>query len=418
MGITIAFRGRLADLERLEDFEDRLLDLALDIGGEARIWRSHADTEPRRIVRGIVLEVAPGLESLSLLVSPEGWLIGLTDIEDAECGRLGQRPWVFIKTQFGPLEAHVVVVELLDALRREFIPDLEVRDEGGYWETRDAAELTRRHDFLKRSLELMADGLSRFGLSPEAAEDPQLLRRHIERLAARVHRILHRPPEHAPVSFADDEPGVEPTPAETEAAWDELYKHNRRQQERLQRALEERLSQGEEVDSAFDNALRDIGLEPPEASDADSGEPRDDEPPACPAANDTIFEDEERHPLMQAAFDLQHALHKLGQKLDTDIEPTWPTLCQGAGDVFGGLAQALAEHGDDDELDSLSYGLRLTQFKRAARGAAFARGALLALRGKLGHADHSDLEERLRRLERDIFRQMHELRAQAGDDDN
>ena len=36
MGITIYYRGRLADLSRIEDFEDRLVDLALEVGGLAQ----------------------------------------------------------------------------------------------------------------------------------------------------------------------------------------------------------------------------------------------------------------------------------------------------------------------------------------------------------------------------------------------
>ena len=52
MGVTISYRGRLADLSRIEDFEDRLLDLALEVGGLARIWRSHGDGDPQRMVRG------------------------------------------------------------------------------------------------------------------------------------------------------------------------------------------------------------------------------------------------------------------------------------------------------------------------------------------------------------------------------
>ena len=86
MGITVAYRGRIADLNRIEDFEDRLVDFALEIGGLARIWRSQADHNPDRMVRGVVLDLAPGHESTSLLLSPEGWLIGLTDIADAEDG--------------------------------------------------------------------------------------------------------------------------------------------------------------------------------------------------------------------------------------------------------------------------------------------------------------------------------------------
>ncbi|HEV3004878.1 MAG TPA: hypothetical protein VGX78_10475, partial [Pirellulales bacterium] len=112
MGVSIAYRGRLADLTRIEDFEDRLLDLALDIGGLARIWRSHSDSDPERMVRGVILDLVPGQESTTMLVSPEGWLIGLTDIEDAEDGKLMEPPWCITKTQFGSIEGHVMLVEL------------------------------------------------------------------------------------------------------------------------------------------------------------------------------------------------------------------------------------------------------------------------------------------------------------------
>src|SRR5580704_2329768 len=100
MGITIAYRGRLADLARLEDFEDRLVDCALVIGALAQIWRSWADDNPERMVRGVILGLAPGQEPTSLLLSPEGWLIGLTDIQDAQDGLLKAPPWCFINTQF------------------------------------------------------------------------------------------------------------------------------------------------------------------------------------------------------------------------------------------------------------------------------------------------------------------------------
>src|SRR5207253_5946834 len=98
MRITIAYRARLADVTRIEDFEDRLLDLALQVGGLAQIWRSYADQDPSRVVRGVILNLAPGLESTSMLVSPEGWLIGLTDIKEAETGQLMEPSWCFTKT--------------------------------------------------------------------------------------------------------------------------------------------------------------------------------------------------------------------------------------------------------------------------------------------------------------------------------
>jgi hypothetical protein len=221
MGVTIHYRGRLADLTRIEDFEDRLVDFALEIGGMARIWRTWADDNPERMVRGVILDLAQGQESTSLLLSPEGWLIGLTDIKDAEDGRVVEPPWCFVKTQFGPVEGHVALIEMLRALKREFLPDLEVSDDGGYWEKRDLAELVRLRALTQEGIDGLADGLRQYGLSSEAAEDPAILLRHVERVAEYVHRTLRRPAEHPPVAFEDDdnEGGASESDA-TEKLWD------------------------------------------------------------------------------------------------------------------------------------------------------------------------------------------------------
>jgi hypothetical protein len=428
MGITIAYRGRLADLTRIEDFEDRLLDFALDVGGLAQIWRSAADDDPQRMVRGVILNLAPGQETASLLVSPEGWLIGLVDIEDAERGRLTEPPWCFIKTQFGPLEGHVALVEMFAALQREFLADLEVSDEGGYWETRNLAELARRHSFLKEAIAGLAEGLQRHGLSREAAEDPDILMKRIERIAAQVHRILQRPVEHPPVTFPDDEAtgGVQ-DPEATEALGDEMYKHNRRQQERMQRALEERRSRGEDDEEAFEHALEELGLDvsDEEAGPEDESWDDDEQEPFSGSdapgdsnggeEGDPFESKKERHPLLQSAMDLLQRLHTLFHDADPRMASALRTLFQGAGDTMGGLAQALSRCGGNEDAPD-NHGLRITQLKRALRGAAFARGALFPLRPGVTAEQFEELHQTLGRLEKDIFHEIGQLRSerQAG----
>jgi hypothetical protein len=424
MGITIAYRGRLADLGRIEDFEDRLLDLALEVGGQAQIWRTHADKDPNRMVRGVILNLAPGLESTSMLVSPEGWLIGLTDIEDAELGKLKEPPWCFTKTQFGPLEGHVAVVETLAALKREFLPDLEVRDEGGYWETRNLPELARRQAFLQEAIERLAQGLERHGLTKEAAEDPEILIKRIERVAAQVQRVMRRPAEHPPITFPDDDSGVPPDPEVTEALWDEMYKHNRRQQERMERSIEERRSRGEDDESAFENAMEDLGLEIPGEEDDDESwdeaEPDsfDESSEVDDELDDAFAEEsdenddpfaarEERHPLLKRATDLLHQLHTEFRHADASLEPSLRTLFQGAGDAMGGLAQAVSER--DEDIDD--YGLRLVQLKRALRGLAFARGALFPLRPAASPERWNEIYDIVEKLEKDVFAELTQVRS-------
>lgn len=258
MGVTIHYRGRIADVQRVEDFEDRVIDLVLELGGNVRVWRSADEQDQARMVRGLMVDLAPGQETTSLLLSPEGWLVNLFEIEDAEKGRLRETPWCFIKTQFGSVDGHVALVELLTALKREFFPDLEVSDEGGYWERRDVEELRQKMAFVGRAIDTLAETISVDGLSREAAEDPQILATRIERLAHRVHATISRPAEHAPVYFPEDETGALADPNENEARWDELFRSNRRKQERMTRTLEEQMARGADTDEAFEAAIEEV----------------------------------------------------------------------------------------------------------------------------------------------------------------
>ncbi len=233
MGITVHYRGALADLDRIVDFEDRVLDLALDLGGQAKIWRSKAKQDPRRMVRGVLLNLCPGQETTSLLISPEGWLVSLFDIEDAEQGKLDGPPDCFVKTQFGTIEGHVALIEMLTLLKREFLSDLEVTDEGEYWETRNLDTLVAKFKQIEAAMNAMTENLEKFGLTDEAAEDPEILLKRVERIANLVHRTLSRPAEHPPVSRGDED-GLDAKTAESESDCDASFKENRRRQERVQ----------------------------------------------------------------------------------------------------------------------------------------------------------------------------------------
>jgi hypothetical protein len=403
MGVTIHYRGSLADMSRVEDFEDRVIDLALSVGGNPRLWRSADESDPSRMVRGLLVDLAPGQETTSLLLSPEGWLIGAFEIEDAERGALTEKPWCFVKTQFGPIEGHVALVELLAGLKKEFMPDLEVTDEGGYWEHRDVHELRQKIEFLGRAIGKLAGALEDDRLSPEAREDPEILATRIERLARQVQATLSRPAEHPLVHFPDDEAGTEPDPAENEARWDALFAENRRKQERMQRVIEERIAAGADTDEAFDAALEEVV---PSIDWADEDE--DDEetaawiaemneacreaveepwqeslPDAVRGDADHPFERMQRDPLQQQAtkllmefFDMEK---RSGEHHRGDgRSPNFDTLIRNALEVTGGLAQVLPLP-PPYEMDDSKQGLALVQLKRALRGAAFVRGALFLL---------------------------------------
>ena len=355
MGVTVFYRGGLADLTRIEDFEDRLIDFALEFGGLARIWRTWADDNPERVVRGVIVDLARGQEPTSLLLSPEGWLIGLTDIKDAEDGQLTEPPWCFVKTQFGSVEGHVALIEMLAALKREFLPDLEVSDDGGYWETRDLAELVRNHSMTQAAIDGLAEGLRRYGLSSEAAEDPAILLRDVERVAAHVHRNLHRPAEHPPVAVSDDDGELAPR--------GESVEHD---------AAAEGARFRETTDDRF-------------KIDAD-----------------------ELHPRLQRAMDLPLNLDTLFRDVDPRFASSLGTLYRGAADAMDGLAQALSR--SDAAAD---HNVRVVRLRRALRGAAFARGALFPLRATISAEQFAELFRVLEQLQTDIFSELGRVRHRA-----
>ena len=390
MGVTVRYRGRLEDLALLEPLEDCVIDLALVLGGRVRIWRSTSGSDPTRGVKGVLWDLAPGAETVAFLFSPERWLVPLHEIEDAEEGRLDEPLWVSVKTQFAPVEAHVALIQALEAIRTRFIPDMEVQDEGSYHETPDLQELLRRRGLVERALEGLATALERDRSSPEAREDPEILATRIQRLAAMVHQTLGGPSEHPPAQIGGDDGPWSEAPG-TEAEWDAFYAEQRRKQERVQRRIEEALAQGADRRTALEIALETEGIgfraEPNHEDEEGPWLVEALEPNPEPVW-DAAPLDQATHPLQQRATNLiLRVLKFMSNRPAPERDPLDPV--EGAlMDVAGGIAQALGPC-DGESGDT---GWRLVQLKRALRGAAFARGALFMAKG-VGRLDEDDFEQ-------------------------
>jgi hypothetical protein len=440
MGVTVHYRGTLADIGRIEDFEDRVIDFALAVGGNPRIWRSADDADPKRMVRGLLIDLAPGQETTSLLVSPEGWFITPLEIEAAEKAQVTEPSWCFVKTQFGPIEGHVALIELLAGIKKEFAPDLEVLDEGDYWERRDLGQLKGKLDFLNMAINAMADALEGDRLSPEAREDPEILATRIESLARKVQATIGRPSEHPPIQFPDESSGVPPTAAENESLWDELFANNRRKQERMTRVIEEQTIRGENVRDAFDAAIDEVV--PPNDWDDEAGDNEvaelieelnaasqaaleepwqgsssggmDDDIADAGDDADEPFERMERHPLQQRATALMFEFYdvaKRGEERSQSID----MLIRNAMEITGGLAQALPL-GPTYEMDGGDAGLGLVQLKRALRGAAFVRGALFLVKsdGAIDGEEFHRFMDEANAISEEIVEMLRSIRERQG----
>jgi len=505
MAVTIRYRGTINNLSLAEDFEDRLLELGLALGGTGRVWRSSPEGAPGRMYRGMILNLAPGQEATCLILSPEGWLLGLYDVESADESDLDGPPWCQVKTGLGPMEGHVALIEMFRVLKSQFVHDLDVRDETGYWESGDGLQLAQNWAVANGNGSEFQAGFR--GLSREAAEDPSIVTARLSRVAAVVRHTLGRPAQML-------DPGANARSSMNssrqnddrarEQRWEQIERFRRRMQERLQRSIQERLSQGETIDQAIRGALESAGLPRPEElkfilpreltddSDSDETNSHDAEAGVSDAdddfdelavdleaedgdddSDDTALDDEFdpgdapdetphrpvgsvegrivfsglgglpwKRPLpaiVERATDLSadcqiqmNRLQKLG--LAEGFENARDTLLQGLSDLCGGLVQAMINlppnegdenEGDDDEREPWQIReeepewhrearvMAVVQLRRALRGAAFAKGALVQFHDFPGLTDapFTSLTDRLRQMFDDLHVELDRLQT-------
>jgi len=199
MGITIFASGKI---ERTSDIP-RLLDDLKRVAGEHdwvyRIIDDDFATQPDAVLtrregdgpaaviegslglKGIVLNVGPGAEPLSVLFDRSGVLTDmLQQLSWIESNGQGER-FTMCKTQFAGIDSHIRVIEVLDGLKKSYIPSLVVNDEGDYWESRDKRILADKRIFLGKCLRHTEKVLSGIEISGDDVRDPETIASRIEK---------------------------------------------------------------------------------------------------------------------------------------------------------------------------------------------------------------------------------------------
>jgi len=175
MGVSLHYQGGLGAGVSLPELIEELEDIALSKGWQAH--RIELDAE-NPVFEGVILDPDDKTESLAFLFDREGRLRNLVDLV---CGQFEPDPrcsyFVSAKTQYGEIRTHLWIVGLLRYLKSKYLPDLEVSDEGGYWESGDVAELDRRREFLNEKMAELMAGLSEI---PARGKTPSELADEIE----------------------------------------------------------------------------------------------------------------------------------------------------------------------------------------------------------------------------------------------
>lgn len=195
MGITIFAKGKI---DRINDIP-LLIEDARKFAGEST-WTYHvldedfdapADAflahrssgchiEGSLGVKGIILNAGQGVESLAILFDKSGTLTDMMQqVSWIDNKGQGER-FTMCKTQFGNIDQHIRIIELFDLLKKKYISNLTVNDEGAYWESRDRRILAEKRVALGHAIRHTEKVISNIELSGDDSRDPEAIVSRIE----------------------------------------------------------------------------------------------------------------------------------------------------------------------------------------------------------------------------------------------
>jgi hypothetical protein len=190
MGLSLHYRGQLPDIGQVETLTKQLIEISTQMNWEwmpldedwskpatakVTVTDRGAEIDGHLPLKGVGITVDPKSESLSFYFDPQGNLRDpLSLIMILEGHIAPEDAWVSVKTQFSSPETHIMIVGLLKYLKKHYIPELEVFDEGEYWETGDPEILKEKMNFIADKMDAFSKELSRVSighLSEYSAQD-------------------------------------------------------------------------------------------------------------------------------------------------------------------------------------------------------------------------------------------------------
>jgi hypothetical protein len=198
MGITIFVSGKLDRIEDIPHVIDDLKKVA-----EENNWKHHVidddfDVQPNAVLtrrdsglpgaaikgsaglKGIIVNIDPQAESLAILFDRSGVLTDLMQQISWLDDNVQNKRFTMCKTQFGNIDAHIRIVELLDHLKKKYISDLAADDEGAFWETRDRRTLAEKRVVLGHFLRHTEKIIKGIDVSGIDVQDPEAIASRIE----------------------------------------------------------------------------------------------------------------------------------------------------------------------------------------------------------------------------------------------
>jgi hypothetical protein len=176
MGVSIHYKGTI-EKKQIEPLCDELRDIARSVG-----WNFHDIDDDEKDLRGIILSPNSNLEPVVFLFDSKGRIHSFGDLIAG--WKEGDFLCTAVKTQFAGSAEHIWLCGLLRHVQRTYMPQLEVTDEGGFWDTGDRQELQRRIDFLDQMIKQFGKALETAAMDTVLDKnDPDAIADFVEQVA-------------------------------------------------------------------------------------------------------------------------------------------------------------------------------------------------------------------------------------------
>lgn len=200
MGVTIHYKGRLNHPSQITEMVAHVqqwasargwswthIDDDWDQERDAQlhhVGKGHIEIVGNAGLKGLSLDIDPDCEGVLLLFDASGRL--RSPLAFCENSSTEEGETIAVKTQFAPPEAHIQIIELLKDLKEQYIADLEVMDEGKYWETNDRNLLEKQLANLRQHIDFLSEALQSEHCKGLRDLTPEELAKEIERMLGKT----------------------------------------------------------------------------------------------------------------------------------------------------------------------------------------------------------------------------------------
>lgn len=176
MGISIHYRGSIDSTAAVSRLSNEIEEFAAILDWDIRRWEENwhlpnsaaikkmndgLELTGHIPIRGVSVIPHPDCEPLYLTFRKDGLLassIHMVMMADEEID--SDDMWLSTKTQYSSAETHAALIKLLKFVKGKYISNLEVHDDGGFWDEEIMFRLEERFNKMREALDRVPQTLN------------------------------------------------------------------------------------------------------------------------------------------------------------------------------------------------------------------------------------------------------------------